>query len=162
MRAVPHLPLLWLALLVATPAATAFVYAEGSGKAPAALVLFLIFAAALVDWILSRDRFNGISMETPELVRCTKGKEVILPIVLSNRGKDPGWVRYGVELPFDFRSQGDVIGMVGTLEPGRQRSLSYALMPLRRGRFFLETGHLEARSRLGLWLVRKRFPLSSR
>lgn len=161
MRAVPHLPLLWLALLVATPAATAFVYAEGSGKAPAALVLFLVFASALVDWILSRDRFNGISMETPELVRCTKGKEVILPIVLSNRGKDPGWVRYGVELPFDFRSQGDVIGMVGTLEPGRQRSFSYALMPLRRGRFFLEAGHLEARSRLGLWLVRKRFPLAT-
>lgn len=161
MRAVPHLPLLWLALLVATPAATAFVYAEGAGKSPAALVLFLLFAAAFVDWMISRDRFRGICMETPELLRCTKGRELELPILLSNRGGNVGWIRYGIELPADFRSQGEVTGRIDELEPGRQRSLLYALMPLRRGRFFLEAGHLEARSRFGLWLVRRRYPLAT-
>ena len=47
MRAVPNVPLLWLALLLVVPASSAIVYAEDAGKIPG---LLLLVAFVLKRW----------------------------------------------------------------------------------------------------------------
>ncbi len=157
MRAVPHLPLLWIALLVVAPASAIFVHEDGAGRTAALAVLLLAVAVALLDFLLSRTRLDGLAVELPELIRCTKGRELAVPVMIANRGAALPWLRYGIEIPADFRVEGEVVGRIGRLEKDKQRVVDYPLRPLRRGRFFLETVPVETRSRLGLWLIRRRF-----
>lgn len=159
MRAVPHLPLLWVALLVVTPAATWWVHAEGADKLPAALVVILVGVFALIDFLLSRGVLEGVRLEVPELIRCTKGRELPIPVTLTNHGDTLRWLRYGIEIPADFRAEGEVIVRIEEVAAGKQRILEYPVRPLRRGRFFFERAHLETRSRFGLWLMRRAWPL---
>ncbi len=157
MRAVPHLPLLWVALLVVAPASAVFVHEDGAGRMAALSVLLLAVAVALLDLVLSRARLEGVAVELPDLIRCTKGRELAVPVTIANRGKVLPWLRYGIEIPADFRVEGEVVRRIGELAKDKQRVVDYPLRPLRRGRFFLEAGQVETRSRLGLWLIRRRF-----
>ncbi|PAW64368.1 MAG: hypothetical protein B9S36_02710 [Verrucomicrobiia bacterium Tous-C2TDCM] len=161
MRVVPHLPLLWVALLVVTPATSWLVYAEGTEKVPAALLLLLVVLVALVDALLSRGLLEGLSLELSQLIRCTKGREVSVPLTLANRGGDLDWLRYGIEIPGDFRVDGEIVRRIESLCAGKRRTVEYPLLPLRRGRYFLERAHFETRSRFGLWLMRRSMPLET-
>ncbi len=157
MRPAPHPSLLWVALLVVVPAATVFVHSDGAWGKAAGLVLLLVLAVSVVDLVVSRDRLARLSLDLPELIRCTKGRELVVPVTLANRGPALEWLRYGIEIPPDFRVEGEVTGRLTGLETGKQRHVEYPLKPLRRGRFFLETAQVETVSLLGLWLVRRRF-----
>jgi len=157
MRPVPNISLLWVALLVVVPTTSVLVYEEGFGKWPAALVLVLVVVVAILDLVLSRPRLAGLTLELPELIRCTKGREIPVPITFTHRGKELAWLRYGIAIPADFRVEGEVTGRISDLGTGKVRTVEYPVMPLRRGRFFLETAFVETTSRLGLWLMRRRF-----
>ena len=106
MRAVPHLPLLWAAMAVAVPGTAAFVYSEGAARTLAGAALFLFAAVAAADLLLSRKRLEGIAVELPETIRCTKGREFEIAVRLENRGPTLPWLRYGLALPADFRALG--------------------------------------------------------
>lgn len=155
MRLAPHLPLLWAALVGGVPAATAFVYSHGPGRAAAGAVLLLLLGVSLADLLLSRSRLDGLEVELPGLLRCTKGRELSVPLTIANRGGALRWVRYGIEIPPDFRAEGGIVGRLAGVAPGTRRVVLYPLVPLRRGRFFFEAVHVETRSFLGLWLVRR-------
>lgn len=157
MRPAPHRPLLWLALAVATPAATVFVYDGGVWSAVAGLVLVLLLLVAVADLLLSRDRLDGLAVDLPDLIRCTKGREMPLSLTIENRGAALAWIRCGLEIPVAFRVEGPVVVRLGEVEAGKRRTLDYPLKPLRRGRFFLDSVQVETRSRFGLWLVRRSF-----
>ena len=113
---------------------------------------------ALVDVVLSRGLLEGLSLEVSGLVRCTKGRELPVPLIIANRGGDLAWLRYGVEIPADFRVEGEVVGRIDDLASGKQRTVEYPLLPLRRGRYFPERANVENRSRLRLWLMRRMMP----
>ncbi len=155
MRAAPHLPLLWTSALVAVPACTALVYAEGAAKAAAGLVLALAVIAALADLVLSLGRLDALSAELPATLRCTKGRELEVPVRFENRGGALPWLRYGLALPADFRAEGPLLQRIDGIGPATARTLAYPVKALRRGRFLLESVHVETRSHLGLWLVRR-------
>ncbi len=157
MRAVPHIPLLWVALLLVAPASAVFVYAPGAGRGAAAAVLLVVAAVASADYLLSLSRLDRISVVLPEMLRCTKGRELAVPVGVENRGPDLPWLRYGLALPADFHVEGAVVRQIVRLAPGKRRALVYPVTPLRRGRFLLDSVHLETRSQLGLWLMRRRF-----
>lgn len=161
MRPVPNIPLLWVAILLVVPATGWIVYVEGVAKFPGIVVLFLIFLVSVIDLVISGSCFTGLSVEVPALLRSTKGKELIVPVTLLNRGGTLSRVRYGIATPMDFRVEGEIVGSLSGLEQGKRRSVEYPLMPLRRGRFFLESAHVETRSKLNLWLMRKRFDLGT-
>jgi uncharacterized protein (DUF58 family) len=161
MRAVPNVPLLWLTLLLVVPATSAIVYAEGAGKLPGLLLLAVLVLIAIVDFVISRGRLEELSVEVPELLRSTKGKELPVPVTFSNRGESLDWIRYGLSSPVDFRVEGEVIGRLTGVETGKQRSVEYPLMPLRRGRFVLEAVHVETRSKMRLWLMRRKYALQT-
>lgn len=161
MRAVPNVPLLWLALLLVVPASSAIVYAEDAGKIPGLLLLVAFVLIAVVDFVISRSRLEKLSVEVPDLLRSTKGKELPVPVTFSHRGETLDWIRYGLATPTDFRVEGEVIGRLLALETGKQRSVVYPLMPLRRGRFFLPSVHVETRSTMRLWLMRRNYALQT-
>jgi len=161
MRPVPNTPLLWLALLIIVPASAVAVYDGGSGKLVALLVLGLAATLALADLFLSRHSLSGLTVEVPALLRGTKGKELALPAAFANRGPGIAMLRYGFSLPPDFRAGGDLVARLNDLARDKSRQIEYPLRPLRRGRFFLESAHVETRSRLGLWLLRRNFAIQS-
>jgi len=161
MRPVPNIPLLWAALLLVVPAFASLVYEQGFGKIPALVVLMLVTAISVIDAVTSRSRLSGLSLEIPALLRSTKGKALEIPLTLVNRGATLDWIRYGIALPLDFHCEGEVIGRLTGLEQGKLRTVAYPVMPLRRGRFFLLSAHVETRSTLRLWLMRKRFDLTT-
>ncbi|MBP6783694.1 MAG: DUF58 domain-containing protein [Verrucomicrobiales bacterium] len=161
MRPVPNIPLLWGALLVVVPATSWVVYAEGAAKFPGIALLILVVLVSGIDLVISGSRLEGLSIEVPDLLRSTKGKELIVPVTFLNRGADLDWMRYGIAAPMDFRVEGEIVGCLTELKQGKKRSVEYPLIPLRRGRFFLESAYVETRSTLSLWLLRKRFDLAT-
>ncbi len=161
MRPVPNIPLLWAALLLVVPAFASLVYEQGFGKIPALVVLLLVTAISVIDAVTSRSRLSGLSLEIPALLRSTKGKALEIPLTLVNRGARLDWIRYGIALPLDFHCEGEVIGRLTGLEQGKLRTVVYPVIPLRRGRFFLLSAHVETRSILRLWLMRKRVDLTT-
>lgn len=164
MRPVPNIPLLWIALVVVVPAASWVVYAAGDpqlGVLPGVAAIVAFVLAAVLDMVRSTSRLAGLSVTVPDLLRCTKGRELPVPVTFANRGATIASLRYGIATPVDFRVAGDLIGRLTALEQGKMRSVEYPFIPLRRGRFYLESLHVETPSRWGLWLLRKRFELAT-
>lgn len=161
MSAVPNRPLLWVALGLVTPATTALVFLAGVGQLVALAFLFVLVALAVADWARSRELLAPLGVELPALLRCTKGRELIVPVLLVNRGPALGPLRYGISLPGDFRVEGGVVETLAQIGESRQLTLAYPIMPLRRGRFFIGPVHLETASPWRLWLVRRRVDVES-
>lgn len=160
MRPVPHIPLLWAVLLVVVPAATWLVYDQGTGRYVAALLIGLVVLAALADLFVSRHVLSPVDCDAPELVRATKGREVGVPIGISNRGPELPWIRYGLSASPFFRFEGDVIGRLSPLREGKRVAIEIELTPLKRGQHEISSFHMETRSAFGLWLIRKRHDLN--
>lgn len=161
MRPVPNIPLLWLAAVVVLPATTIVVYDQGVLRAAGLFVLFGAVAVSLVDFLISRPLLAGVDCRIPELLRGTKGRELAVPVTFSNTGEGLSPFRYGVSVSPEFRIEGDVIAALSQLEGGKKRSVEYPVIPLRRGQFFLKSIHVETRSRMRFWLLRKSFELDT-
>lgn len=161
MRFAPNSALLWAAALVAVPAVTALVYfPDGPGHWAGWLALAGFVAVAAIDLALSLGRLDGVRLQAPELLRATKGKVVTLPFELGNAGTETlRWLRHGLPISTDFRIEGGVVGQVGSLAPGKAQRAETDLLPLRRGQFWIEALHVETPSRVGWWLIRRRYPL---
>ncbi|MCB1089170.1 MAG: DUF58 domain-containing protein, partial [Verrucomicrobiae bacterium] len=88
-------------------------------------------------------------------------KELSIGFRFGNAGAlDLPWLRFGLPVSPDFRVEGEVIRQVGRLPSGKALKGDYELLPLRRGRFEIEALHAETPSRMGLWLIRRTFPLN--
>ncbi len=161
MSTVPNRPLLWVALGLVTPATTAMVFLQGGGPIAALAFLLVVALIAVVDWLRSREILAPLGIELPALLRCTKGRELVVPLTLANRGPEWGPLRYGISLPVDFRAEGGIVARLDRIGEGRQTTLAYPITPLRRGRFFIGPVHLETVSIWKLWLVRRRIDVES-
>lgn len=159
MRAVPHQPLLAVALFVIVPAMTMAVYDTGILRTLSISVMLLVVIVAIIDMLISRQRTLRLDCEAPAILRCTKGRELELPLTFINRGENLKWLRYGLTLSRFFRAKGAVVGRLNDLESGKSRTVSYPLVPLKRGQFFLEQLHVETPSALHLWLMRRHYPI---
>ncbi len=159
MRSVPHISLLWLTALLIVPACAAAVALEGVESQIAVLVILLVLVFATVDLALSHRCLANLSVESPELLRCTKGREVVLPLVFLNRGSLLKNVRYGVEIRSEFRCVGPRILFLESLPTVTRQTTVYPLIPLRQGQFRLGPIQAETRSRMGLWMIRSSFPI---
>ncbi len=161
MRAVPNIPMLWLAAVVVVPAITVIVYDQGIYRVVALLVLLAAVLVSFVDFILSRPLLSEVDCHVPEMLRATKGRELAVPVVFVNRGEALEPFRFGFSVSSLFRTEGDVVATIPVLEKEKKRSVEYPIVPLRRGQFFLDSVHVETRSRMQLWLMRRSFPLDA-
>lgn len=161
MPLVPNIPLIWAALFGVVPAATAIVYSDGVGRVIGLFVIFLFVVFVALDYFLSSKRLEKLDCEFPELVRATKGREVEVAFTFANRGESLGQLRYGIATTGDFRVEGEVVGRLAKLDSGKKHTVTYPLIPLQRGQFFLKSLHVETASKLSLWMMRKPFPLTT-
>ncbi len=148
-------------MLVVTPATTLLVYDSGGLRLLALLVIFLVVIVALLDLVLSLKKLDSVSVVVPELSRCTKGRELELPIEFRNAGPRLKWLRYGLAMSRFFRCEGSVTGKLTDVESGKLRNVVYHLTPLKRGQYFFDDLFVETPSRFSLWLMRKRYPISA-
>ncbi len=155
MRLVPNIILLWVALLAVVPAVTLIVYDDGFLGWAGAVVLVVVVLLTSLDALFSRKRLDPVSIEVPELIRGSKGRELVVPITLKNVGPELSEVRYGISISQYFRIEGEVVGSVKPLGEQKLASVNYAMIPLKRGQYVLDTLHLETRSIMGFWLVRQ-------
>ncbi|NNE93347.1 MAG: DUF58 domain-containing protein [Verrucomicrobiales bacterium] len=157
-RFVPNNFLLWIAALVVVPAVTMIVFG-GALKLLGLGLIVAVVGASAVDLQLSIRKLEKLVLETPDLVRCTKGKVVEVPVKFVNRGADLPWVRFGLALIPEFRVTGKVIHRIQKIARDKQKTTTYELLPLARGQFEFPTGHVETPSALGLWLIRRNYDL---
>ena len=134
MRLVPNIPLLWIALVVGVPASSWIVYAAGApglSVFPGVAALALAFLAALLDLLRSSSRLAGLSVTVPDLLRCTKGRELAVPVTLVNAGAPLPSLRYGIATPPDFRAAGELVARITGLEAEDIRQLARRLVETR-------------------------------
>jgi len=161
MRPVPNIPMLWLAAVVVLPATTVVVYDQGILQWAGFAVVLGAVLVSLFDFLLSKPLLAGVDCQIPELLRGTKGRELAVPITFLNKGEELSPFRYGISVSTEFRIDGDVVSAIPVLEAEKKRSVEYPIIPLRRGQFFLKSIHVETRSWLRLWLLRKSFELNT-
>jgi uncharacterized protein (DUF58 family) len=155
MRAVPHVLLLWTALVVIVPATTVVVFDDGALRWTGIAVLLSVVLLALLDLLLSRRRLATTSVEAPELIRGTKGRELSFPVKIRNSGPQLSEVRVGLSVSQYFKIEGDVVRSIKLIGAGKMATVPYLMLPLKRGQHFLDSIHLETRSLMGLWAIRQ-------
>ena len=155
MRAVPHVLLLWTALVLIVPATTVVVFDDGALRWSGIAVLLSVVSLALLDLLLSRRRLARTSVEAPELIRGTKGRELSLPVKIRNSGPQLSEVRVGLSVSQYFKIEGDVVRSIKLIGAGKMATVPYLMLPLKRGQHFLDSIHLETRSLMGLWAIRQ-------
>ena len=161
MSVVPNTRLLTVVALVVIPATTALVYfSSGIGHWAGLVALVIVIAASAVDLARSLGRLDDLVLEAPDLQRATKGRELSIPLRFVNLGGELlPWLRFGLPILSEFRATDDVIRRLPELPATKAIASSFDLTPLRRGQFFIDACHVETPSRLGLWLVRRHYPL---
>jgi len=161
MRAVPNNSLLWAFLVAGVPATTLLVYAEGGGRIAAAALLLALLATALADLAWSRRILDRIEVRAADLVRGTKGRRFEFALEFLNHGPRLSKLRSGLALSPYFRFEGGAERRIPSLEAEKVTRLAFPLVPLKRGRHSIDSAHLETPSHLGLWLMRRAYPLAT-
>jgi len=152
---VPSTRLIWLAALLALPAAALAGMLPGSAVV-ADTLLGLCAAIAAVDAVLGSRRLSGFQVRTPAVIRITKDLETTIPVTLENRASHSRFVRLAAVMP-------DGIGSARTVElvtaPSGESRVDWRCTGLVRGDHELRELHLEAASPLGFWLARAARPV---
>ena len=162
MRFVPSTSLLWLTALAVIPATTMLVrFPDGWGHWLGLGILGAVLAISALDLARSQGRLDDLLVEVPNLQRATRGREWSIPLRFVNTGEQTlGSLRFGLPILPEFRVTGEVAPRLPELPGAKAMRATWDLLPLKRGQYFLEECHVETPSRFGLWLVRRRFPLS--
>lgn len=161
MRPVPNTLLLQVAFWVGIPVITLLVYDQGQLRFLSIVALLTLFLIIIADLVVSRSRLANVSVESPELVRGTKGREMEIPLAFTNAGPTLKKLKYGLPVSRFFRIENEVEGVLESIESGKRMSVVSRQTPLKRGRYQFDRVHLETSSRMGFWLVRRRFELST-
>ncbi|RJQ75971.1 MAG: DUF58 domain-containing protein [Desulfobacteraceae bacterium] len=155
----PRLRLIVLIALLLLPAAA--LAAWRSSWVPAAWgVTALMATAAVLDAVFARQRFAGLQVTAPAIVRMTVNHAASIRLIVSNGRSSALPVRVGLALPAALTSGQDD----ERLHLNRSReshTLAWPCRALRRGRFLLSACHIELPSYLGLWSLRRRFAMHS-
>lgn len=151
---VPSRRLIWLAALLAVPAATVAGLAPGWAAFADALLGLSAIVAALDAGVGFR-HVSRVQLRTPPLLRVTKDIEASAPITLENRSRAPLPVRVAAVMPDGLTSTRTLEQI--TAAPGESR-IDWPCTGVSRGDHQLRDFHLEAVSPLGFWLARAARP----
>lgn len=118
------------------------------------IALLTVFTlVVLIDAIAVADRLAGITLELPEMVRLSKGRETEFRLFIHNEKMRSTYLRLGLPFPPEISTpQMDVFAEL-------PKAVEYTSVPwrcraLKQGRYTLEKCCLETGSFLGLWSVR--------
>ncbi len=118
------------------------------------LAVGFFLAAALLDAVFGFGSLRGLRVELPEVLRFTRNREGVVPVLISSSEKKAFRLRLGLPFPADIGSAAsDVLVQIPAGHEHTQ--YSWACTPSRRGRYLLERCYFERSSPLGLWALRK-------
>ena len=158
MRYIPNKLLLVITAVFVIPCATLAVFG-GPLAGIAVFVPLLILIVSAFDILVSSHLLNGLNLESKELVRCTKGKELSIPLNFVSKGVPLSFLRLGLKVPDEFSVVGKPVSEIKGIPADTLVRFDYCLLPLKRGQYFFDNCYVETTSRFGFWLIRGKLPM---
>lgn len=153
---VPSNRMLWMVALLGVPLAIAgallpaFTWAIWLGGA--ALVLL-----AIIDSQLSPDVAH-LNVELPDLVRSYRDRDASLEVRINNDLASATAFRMAIPFPDSFVTKEE--DRLVLAAAGGWSAVEWTFIPHRRGSFKIDAAYIEAPSKLGLWLIRRKLPVA--
>lgn len=151
---VPRMRLIMLAATILPAAGFLLAWrSEWTSWATAATAVLLIIS--VLDAATRRGQLNTLTVTIPEIVRMTVDKVSQIQVMVGKPDGMTARLRFGLALPHMMASEQEDLYV--TLEKGfAETAVNWPCRPLRRGRYRINRCHLELRSKLGLWDLRRR------
>jgi uncharacterized protein (DUF58 family) len=154
---VPSTRLMGFCALVLLPAAW-FLDHGPAGPWPALAALLISGAAAAWDQAAGRRWMKTMEVQVAPVIRMTVGQPGRIDLTVRKSAAMGGSLRLGLALPAAFASdQADLF--IHSQAEQTAYGVAWPCIALQRGRFLLNRCHVERRSPLGLWDLRRRFDL---
>jgi len=145
--------------LFVVPCTTLVVFG-GSVAGIALFIPVVILIGSAVDILISSHLLNGLSLDTRDLIRCTKGKELSISLKFASKGIPLKFLRFGLMLPEEFSAVGMPVSEIEGMPSDTLVRVEYRLLPLKRGQYFFEDCYVETTSYFGLWLLRGKLSMN--
>jgi uncharacterized protein (DUF58 family) len=156
---VPKSRLLFWVGLIFLPFSVLLTAAPSAAMLSAGLMAAFVILAA-IDGFLAFGSLDGISVELPEVLRLSKGREGDLTLRIHNDRIKKGRLRLGLAFPPGVYSPNR--DMTAELpEKWPYSSVRWPLKALDSGRHVLDKYYMEVSSPLGFWAMRKTAPTDS-
>ncbi|WP_446009396.1 DUF58 domain-containing protein [Candidatus Electrothrix sp.] len=140
---------------------------------PAAVVLGLLALVPIaVDFLLSRQRLQGIAFQVPPVIRLSAGRAGDIQVTVSygaNTGaknparspaRPPTWITVGLDFPPTIICDQEIITLALS-QDHEQALFSFPVLAKERGRFALTLLMAATRSRFGFWEIRQETKLDA-
>ncbi|PID40664.1 MAG: DUF58 domain-containing protein [Proteobacteria bacterium] len=156
---VPRIILIGISGLILFPAA--YWLNHGSGNPWPAIAATLVWGAVTIaDAVIGRGRIRTLEIAAAPVVRMTAERPGRIDLTIRKPAAMKGPLRLGLALPPAFISDHPDL-TIHTRDGKKAYGVSWPCTTSQRGRFPLIRCHMERRSPLGLWALRRRFELSS-
>jgi len=144
--------LFWFAVIGVPFSVLAGVHPASFGVCAVVITALLLVVAW--DALRSPRRLEGLEAEAPPVSRLALKKEGQIALRLRNASRRARSLRLALPLPQEFATEWDELAI--TLPDETEWSgFSWICLPKKRGRFPVESIHVEASSPLGFWNARK-------
>src|SRR5688572_11970900 len=150
--------LIWVAIVVVPFATLAGVVPEAAAISALAIASFAF--AALFDLAVSSTTLRGVTLELSPLIRATQERAFSMPVRISNPGGKARTIRLALAFPPEFVPAVDEFTVALPAET-EWSIFEWSCTAMRRGKFSIASGRIEARSTLGFWSHWKTVPLTS-
>ncbi len=156
---VPQNRLLFWFAVVALPFSVVAALLPG-GRTVSLVVLAGWALVAALDAALGHGRLEGLSLELPAMIRCSRGREGTVAVRVRNEKRQARQLRLGLVWPPQLQpaNEDQWIELPASQDWSR---LEMRLQPLERGRYWLKLACLETASPLGFWALRGRTALNT-
>ncbi len=123
-------------------------------------VTVLLVMVAVLDGMTRRDQLRALTVTIPDVVRMTVDKVTQFQVAIGKPEMMKTRLRLGLALPPAIASEKKEMHVI--LEKGPQGAvLNWPCRALKRGRYAVESCHLEVISKMGLWGLRRRLSLKA-
>jgi uncharacterized protein (DUF58 family) len=156
---VPKSRLLFWVGLIFLPFSVLLTAAPSTAMLSAGLMAAFVILAA-IDGFLAFGGLDGVSVDLPEVMRLSKGREGELALRIHNDRIKNGRLRLGLAFPPGVYSPNrDMTAELS--EKWQYSSVKWPLKALDSGRHILDKCYMEVSSPLGFWAMRKTAPTAS-
>jgi len=120
------------------------------------LILILLYAILIsLDAFLATGRFDGISIELPEVIRMSKGRQAEISLLVKNEKMKVKQFRLGLPFPAEIHPrEPDLI--VNLPRDSSTSFFSWPCTPQKQGRYNIDQYYLQTSSPLGFWSFRSK------
>lgn len=153
MKFVPNRLLLTVTALVVIPCSTLVVFG-GPAAGVAVFVPLLLLTGVVLDLLFSMHSLDRLKVDSGELLRCTKGKELSVSLRFISKGSELKSLKFALKIPEEFSALDQAVIETGGLPADNWVRVGYRLLPLKRGQYFFKDCYVETSSCFSFWLLR--------